>query len=137
MKLTLHHINLSTENVGRMEAFYRDVLGLAPETAGLPTLEKSKGYAGDVAFVTDGRIQMHLAEKDVQAGFATGHIVNPVARGHIAYRTDDLEAVKAHLDASGVPYSDWGNAAVAGWHQIFFYDPDGNVIEVHQADEAG
>jgi catechol 2,3-dioxygenase-like lactoylglutathione lyase family enzyme len=23
--------------------------------------------------------------------------------------------------------------AMAGWHQIFFYDPDGNVIEVHQA----
>jgi hypothetical protein len=20
-----------------------------------------------------------------------------------------------------------------GWQQIFFYDPDGNVIEVHQA----
>jgi catechol-2,3-dioxygenase len=22
---------------------------------------------------------------------------------------------------------------VAGWQQIFFYDPDGNIIEVHQA----
>jgi catechol 2,3-dioxygenase-like lactoylglutathione lyase family enzyme len=22
---------------------------------------------------------------------------------------------------------------MSGWHQIFFYDPDGNVIEVHQA----
>jgi catechol-2,3-dioxygenase len=21
---------------------------------------------------------------------------------------------------------------VAGWQQIFFYDPDGNIIEVHQ-----
>jgi len=24
---------------------------------------------------------------------------------------------------------------MSGWHQIFFYDPDGNVIEVHQAPE--
>ena len=40
-----------------------------------------------------------------------------------------------HLDSLGVPYSDWGDRAVAGWHQIFFYDPDGNVIEVHQIDE--
>ena len=36
MKLKLHHVNLSTENVGRMDAFYRDVLGLERETGGLP-----------------------------------------------------------------------------------------------------
>ncbi|MFK7753664.1 MAG: VOC family protein [Sedimentitalea sp.] len=133
MKLTLHHINLATEDVARMNDFYRNVLGLSAETQGLPTLEKKKGYAGDVAFVTDGAIQTHLAQRDVGAGFATGHIVNPVSHGHIAYRTDDLAAFKSHLEANGIPYSDWGNAAVAGWHQIFFYDPDGNVIEVHQA----
>lgn len=134
MKLTLHHINLATENVERMDTFYRDVLGLRTEEDGLPTLEKTKGYAGDVAFVTDGAIQMHLAQKDVQAGFKTGQIVNPVSRGHIAYRTDDLDAFRAHLEANGIRYSDWGNTAVAGWRQIFFYDPDGNVIEVHQVD---
>ncbi|MCA0869576.1 VOC family protein [Seohaeicola saemankumensis] len=136
MKLKLHHINLATENVGRMDDFYRRVLGLDAERGGLPVLEKKKGYAGDVAFVTDGDIQMHLAQKDVHAGFNTGHIVNPVSHGHIAYRTDDLAAFKAHLEAQGIPYSDWGNAAVAGWSQIFFYDPDGNVIEVHQVDES-
>ena len=135
MKLTLHHINLSTENVGKMDNFYRSVLGLSEESAGLPTLEKKKGYAGDVAFVSDGHIQMHLAQKDLLAGFRTGHIVNPVSQGHIAYRTDDIDAFKEHLEAEGVPYSDWGNAAVAGWRQIFFFDPDGNVIEVHQADQ--
>jgi catechol 2,3-dioxygenase-like lactoylglutathione lyase family enzyme len=135
MKLTLHHINLSTDKVGEMDAFYRDILGLSRETEGLPALEKGKGYAGDVAFVTDGHIQTHLAQRDVLAGFRTGQIVNAVARGHIAYRTDDLEAFKAHLDAKGIPYSDWGHAAVSGWHQIFFYDPDGNVIEVHEVAE--
>lgn len=135
MKLVLHHINLSTENVERMDAFYRDVLGLQPEDGGLPVLEKRKGYAGDVAFVSDGHIQMHLAEKDVQAGFRARQFVNPVSHGHIAYRTDDIDAFKAHLDAQGIPYADWGNQAVAGWRQVFFYDPDGNVIEVHQADD--
>ena len=51
MKLTLHHINLLTENVGKIDNFYRSVLGLSEESEGLPTLEKKKGYAGDVAFV--------------------------------------------------------------------------------------
>ena len=132
MKLTLHHINLATDNVDRMDAFYRGVLGLDREEAGLPTLEKKKGYAGDVAFVTDGAIQTHLAQKDVLAGFNSGQTVNPVSHGHIAYRTDDIEAFKAHLKEHGVPFADWGHQAVAGWAQIFFYDPDGNVIEVHQ-----
>ncbi len=132
MKLTLHHINLSTDKVGEMNTFYREVLGLKEETQNLPVLEKNKGYSGDVAFVTDGAIQTHLAQRDVLAGFNTGHIVNAVANGHIAYRTDDIEAFKAHLDEKGVPYSDWGHAAVAGWKQVFFYDPDGNVIEVHE-----
>ena len=135
MKLKLHHINLATQNVARMDTFYRDVMGLERETQGLPVLEKNKGYAGDVAFVTDGAIQTHLAEQDNLAGFNAGKIVNPVAKGHIAYRTDDLDGFIAHLDAQGVPYSDWGHAAVAGWRQIFFYDPDGNVIEVHEVSE--
>ncbi|MEM8537616.1 MAG: VOC family protein [Pseudomonadota bacterium] len=135
MKLKLHHINLATTQVGEMDRFYQGVMGQARETTGLPVLEKKQGYAGDVAFTTDGNIQTHLAQRDVMAGIATGQVVNPVARGHIAFRTDDLAAFKAHLEAKGVPYSDWGNRAVAGWHQIFFYDPDGNVIEVHEVEK--
>ena len=135
MKLRLHHFNLSTDKVAEMDVFYRDIMGLDVPTEDVPTLEKNRGYAGDVAFVSDGHIQTHLAQRDVQAGFRTGQIVHPVARGHIAYRTDDLEAFKAHLEAKGIPYSDWGQAAVAGWHQIFFLDPDGNVIEVHEKRE--
>ena len=72
--------------------------------------------------LSDGHIQMHLAQKDLLAGFRTGHI---------AYRTNDINAFKAHLEADGLPNSDWGNAAFAGWRQIFFFGPDGNVIEVH------
>ena len=132
MELKLHHINLSTNNVAGMGHFYRDILGLKTATHDLPVLEKKKGYDGDVAFVSDGQIQTHLAQKDINVGFRTGHIVNPLERGHVAYRTDDLAAFKAHLKKKGIVYSDWNETAVAGWKQIFFYDPDGNVIEVHQ-----
>lgn len=135
MKLTLHHVNFTTENMERMDAFYRDVLDLGEETQGLPALEKTKGYSGDVSFRTDGDIQFHLAKKDLEVGFRTGHAVNPVEKGHIAFRTDNIAEFKNHLEANNVPYSDFGNDAVKGWHQIFFYDPEGNVIEVHQVDE--
>jgi len=135
MKLKLHHLNLTTKNVPAMDEFYRDVLDLAVE----PTLAKQRittqGDAGDVAFVTDGATQFHIAEKDMGTGFRTGQAVNPVDRGHIAFRTDDIAAFKKRLDDKGINYSDYGGWAMSGWHQIFFYDPDGNVIEVHQAPE--
>ena len=57
MNLTLHHINLSTDNVEKMDEFYRDVLGLGRAKDDLPVLEKNKGYSGDVAFVSDGKIR--------------------------------------------------------------------------------
>lgn len=134
MKLTLHHVSYSSENVARMDAFYRDVLCLDNVSEDIPKREVNKGYAGDIAFITDGEIQTHIAQKDLTVGFKTGHAVNPVERGHIAYRTDDIQAAMAHLDAKGIQYSDWGHTAAAEWHQIFFYDPDGNVIEIHQVD---
>ncbi len=136
MKLTLHHINLSTEKVEEMDAFYREVLQLSPATRDLPGLRGDKDvYDGDVTFLDDGHMHLHVARKDVEAGFRTDQIVNPVSQGHVAYRCDDIEAFKRHLEAHGVAYSDWGQSAVAGWHQIYFYDPDGNVIEVHQVVE--
>ena len=60
-------------------------------------------------------------------------MVNPVKRGHIAFRTDDIASFKKRLDERGIRYSDYGGWALSGWHHIFLYDSDGNVIEVHQA----
>ena len=132
MKLQLHHLNLSTKNVTEMNNFYKNILLLDTEKNDLPVLERRKGYAGEVEFVTDGNIQTHLAEKDLNVNFKTGHHINPLEKGHIAYRTDDLDSFKKHLEKNGIRYSDWGETAVAGWKQIFFYDPDGNIIEVHE-----
>jgi glyoxylase I family protein len=133
VKLKLHHLNLCTSDVPAMDAFYRDVLGLAPEPAMNALRVKDQGYGGDVSFVSDGATQVHLSEKDLQCGFRTGQVVNPLERGHIAFRTDDIEAFKRRLQEKGIPYSDYGGFAMKGWQQIFFYDPEGNVIEVHEA----
>ena len=132
MKITLHHLNLCTCNVPAMEEFYRDVLDLAPEPGMQDRRVPAGGYPGKVAFITDGTTQVHVAERDLRVGFRTGQAINPVERGHIAFRTDDIAAFKRRLEAMNIPYSDYGQWAMNGWHQIFFYDPEGNVIEVHQ-----
>jgi len=102
MKLKLHHLNLCTTNVGAMDAFYRDILEMETEPSMAGQRIKTQGYPGDVAFVTDGTTQVHIAEKDMNCGFRTGNVVNPVERGHIAFRTDDIAAFKQRLDQKGI-----------------------------------
>src|SRR5579871_3072819 len=135
MKLKLHHVNFCTSDVPAMNEFYRSILDLEPEPSLNDVRVTEQGYAGKVAFLHDGTTQFHLAEKDLGVGFRTRQAVNPLDRGHIAFRTDDIAAFKKRLDEKGIPYSDYGTWAMNGWHQIFFYDPEGNVIEVHQVRE--
>ena len=135
MKLEFHHINFVADDVDRMHNFYTSVLGLDDvPVQNFPRTEASEqiGYDGKIRFATDGAMQMHLAERDLGVGFRNSHMINPVERGHIAFRTDDLDAFLNLLDERGIPYSDYGTAFSKEWHQVFFHDPEGNVIEVHQ-----
>ena len=135
MKLEFHHINFVSENVDRMHDFYTTVLGLdnIPQE-NFPRTEETEngGYSGKIRFATEGKMQMHLAERELDVAFKNGHVINPVDRGHIAFRTDDIAAFLKILDEKDIPYSDYGTTFAKTWHQVFFMDPEGNVIEVHQ-----
>jgi catechol 2,3-dioxygenase-like lactoylglutathione lyase family enzyme len=135
MKLEFHHINLVADDVDRMHDFYTNVLGLddIPQK-NFPRTEANgeKGYNGQIKFATEGKVQMHLAERAFDVAFKNGQVINPIERGHIAFRTDDLAAFLKLLVETGVPYSDYGTTFSKEWHQVFFHDPEGNVIEVHQ-----
>ena len=135
MRIKLHHVNLCSKDVPAMDEFYRTVLDLRPEPSLGEARVTEEGYAGEVAFLSDGDVQVHLAERDLGVGFRTGQAINPLECGHVAFRTDAIAAVKRRLEEKGIPYSDYGTWAMSGWHQIFFYDPEGNVVEVHQVIE--
>ena len=92
MKIKLHHVNLCSKDVPAMNEFYRSILDLEPEPSLNDARITAQGYAANVAFVTDGQTQFHLATKDLGLGFRMKHAVNPVERGHIAFRTDDSQA---------------------------------------------
>jgi glyoxylase I family protein len=98
VKIKLHHVNVCSKDVPGLEEFYRDVLDLAPERSlEAGRILDKQGYPGSVAFLSDGTTQFHLAEKDLGISFRTGQAINPVERGHIAFRTDDIEAFKQRL----------------------------------------
>jgi glyoxylase I family protein len=114
MRIKLHHVNLCTKDVAAMDAFYRDVLDLRPEPSLSDNRVTGEGYAGKVAFVSDGDVQVHLAEQDLGVTFRTGQAINPLHHGHVAFRTDDIAAVKKRLEEKGIPYSDYGAWAMGG-----------------------
>ena len=135
MKLEFHHINFVADDVSRMHDFYTNVLGLddIPEDQFVRSpVQGDKGFDGQIKFATDGSMRMHLAQRDFTVAFKNGQVINPIDKGHIAFRTDDLAGFLAILDAREIPYSDYGTTFSAEWHQVFFQDPEGNVIEVHE-----
>lgn len=133
MKLTLHHININSHDIPGLDAFYRDVLcqDPVPEMDDIPTLDEN-AVRMPVAFRSDGNVQFHLAGRDLGVAMRHGKAINPLERGHIAFRCEDITAFIAHLEAQGVDYVDYGTTFTQFWHQIFFLDPAGTIIEVHQ-----
>ena len=135
MKLEFHHINYVSKDVDELDDFYRNILQmefLSPQNFPRTDATDSCGYAGKIRFVTEGKMQIHLAEQDLSVAAKHSQHINPVERGHIAFRTDDIEAFKALLKENDIYFADYGTAFAREWYQIFFHDPVGNVIEVHQ-----
>ena len=135
MKLEFHHINYVSENIEELDIFYQDIMQMekiSPEKFPRTPATDNAGYKGKIKFVTEGTMQMHLAEKDLTVADKHNQEINPVDRGHIAFRTDDIEEFKALLRKKNILFSDYGTAFAKEWHQIFFHDPAGNIIEVHQ-----
>ena len=135
MKLEFHHINFVSHDVDKLHDFYTNLLGLndVPQEEFPRTEAKAtQGYDGQIRFATDGQMQMHLAERRLDVAFTNGQVINPVDRGHIAFRTDDIHAFLTLLKENDIPFSDYGTSFAKNWHQVFFQDPEGNVIEVHQ-----
>ena len=135
MKLEFHHINFVSKNIDNMNNFYKNILSMnSIPIENFPRTEETsnRGYGGKINFVTEGKIEMHLAERDLNVAFKNNQAINPVDKGHIAFRTDDINTFIKRLKKEKIPFSDYGTTFAKEWHQIFFQDPEGNVVEVHQ-----
>ena len=135
MKLEFHHINFVSKDVDKMNDFYKNILCMdSIPIENFPRTEETadSGYSGKINFVTEGKIEMHLAERDLNVAFKNNQTINPVDQGHIAFRTDNINSFIEILKQNSIPFSDYGTTFAKEWHQVFFQDPEGNVVEVHQ-----
>ena len=144
MKLWLHHVNVTSDDLGTLSNFYTDALGLA-EVPSPPMIATSRSegtdVSGDQEWETRARfydagdatdLQVHATQRQPYLALTEGHTVNPLIGGHFALRTDDIQAVMQRLKEHNIPFDDWGIWSVEGWYQIFLTDPAGNMIEIHQ-----
>lgn len=145
--LRLHHVNVTSDFMPGLVDFYQDALGLnmvpSPEmiaTSAADTDDGNEAWDKAAKFFDAGdpnELQIHVTQRQPYLAAQEGHSVNPLISGHFAFRTDNLEEIKARLDKAGIAYDDWGVWSVEGWHQIFLTDPAGNMIEIHQQVDEG
>jgi catechol 2,3-dioxygenase-like lactoylglutathione lyase family enzyme len=108
-------ITIPTQDAARAAAFYRDTLGLAESEHTVDKPFSEFDLAGTTLNIWDPT----TADREFAAN------TNPVA-----LHTDDVHAMRAHLEGKGVTF--FGPTLDTGvCHMAFFADPDGNPLMLH------
>jgi catechol 2,3-dioxygenase-like lactoylglutathione lyase family enzyme len=107
-------VAVPTQDVGRAERFYGEVLGL----------HRNPNSLDDWIEFETGNVTLALVSAE-----GHGREFAPLPHGSIALRVADVEAAKLKLEAAGVECGDvWDSGVCNG---ASFSDPDGNGIMIH------
>lgn len=115
--LALHHLQLAMPPGGeaRARAFYGELLGL-------PELPKPPNLAAR------GGCWFRLGERELHLGVEPDF--RPARKAHPAMLVADLAALRARLEAAGVPTRE--DEPLPGYHRFYADDPFGNRLEFLQ-----
>ncbi len=139
---TLDHVTVMVKDLDRSLEFYRDMLGLkvitwvthdGPEISTMVGLPNAKMREARMVAPQTGNIIIDLIEwVEPKGGKSVGDI-NDAATAHVAFGVEDIDAAYEDLSSKGVkfvsppvlfPPSD------GSWRALFFYDPDGFMLEL-------
>jgi lactoylglutathione lyase len=123
--LAFDHTTVLVADLERSEAFYGDILRLAP-------LETPWGPAAPIRFFSLGSArQLHIGESDERPESNRGV--------HLAFAVANFDKYLRFLRARGVEYSNFEGSSASpqlrpdGVRQVYLQDPDGNWIEINDA----
>jgi catechol 2,3-dioxygenase-like lactoylglutathione lyase family enzyme len=145
----LHHIGMTVSDIEQSIHFYRDVLGMKLirrrpriDSEYVATQTGFSGVVLNVASfqVAEGSAQtLEIAQYMTHAGPVLESASNRPGASHVCITVDDLRACHAVLSTKGVRFksdpvriTEGPNAD--GW-VVYFYDPDGHLLELFQAPE--
>ncbi len=152
MTITIDHVAIMVSDLEASLHFYRDLLGLevvspeehidgpAAEMTAIP-----KAHVREYRMRAPGGVNGHTKSTEQGFTFDLLHWVNPkspvgrnpvhhVPSAHICFGVEDVPATYERLKAEGVefispPVRFTGEGE---WHVLFFYDPDGNLLELNE-----
>jgi catechol 2,3-dioxygenase-like lactoylglutathione lyase family enzyme len=115
----LQHVSLpipaSPEALELARHFYSEILGLAERS-------RPAVFPGAGIWYAVGDQELHLFSEP------SGVAANPESRRHPCFEVDDVERLRAHLDAAGVTTRDH-DGEIPGRPRFFAVDPFGNTLE--------
>jgi len=125
---SFNHIAREVFNLEKSKTFYVDILGF--QVIPRPMFD-SDGY-----WLYGYGLSLHLVstkvpeERKITKKARIKHFSTQLPRvDHIAFISNDIQAVKGILDKAKVYYKHEVLSS-AGIEQLFFFDPDGNVLEI-------
>ena len=126
----LNHVTIVVKDLDASRRFYREALGMVE--AQRPDRMTFKG-----AWMRQGSAELHLVQADWSCQRPGDAPAVPNERAdigrarHIAFAVADLDAARAHLASQGVAVVLGPRGRGDGVMQMYCYDPDGHLIELH------
>jgi glyoxylase I family protein len=113
----IHHVGIPVDDLERAEAFYRDVLGI--QRSSIPSYNPAS-----IVFLACGESMVHLIRY-------TDNVARPGRKGiHWAFEVDDLDDAYRKVVSAGCEIETPISLRPDSTTYFFFYDPEGNRIEL-------
>lgn len=122
----IHHIAIISSDYQSAYHFYTNILGLSVIR---DTIRKDKNDRKiDLKLNETTQIELFIKED------APKRVTNPEALGlrHLAFQVDGIERYVEYLLGKGVKVDPIRLDSCTGEKAVFFYDPDGLPIELHE-----
>lgn len=122
------HMTIICADLEATRHFYVDLLGL--ELTARPAF----GFPG--IWLQLGDVSIHVTHSSPEAGEAGwgDRAVRITSRGHhFAFEVDDCLAATEAMKAAGAVLASPPQTRPDGFKQVYFYDPDGHLVELYSA----
>jgi catechol 2,3-dioxygenase-like lactoylglutathione lyase family enzyme len=132
----IHHMNLESLDVRASIDFFCNIVGMeegkwvAPVNKGDFSIDPSELA---ILPLSNNNRGLHVIKPDDGFGYRNNFAHNPSIGGHPAFTIKNLSNVTAWLQKEKILYSDAKVYAMPGFHQIYLYDINANMLEINQA----
>lgn len=138
----VHHVSICTADIQKCIHFYRDLMGMTldrvtPTMAGLKPFEVIVGLQGtklESAQFNLGNLNMEVfCYHEPKPRLGERRPANDIGIRHIAFDVKDIFAEYERLKAAGVEFISPPQHVPEGkCTSVYFYDPDGNIVEMQE-----